>query len=142
MEDYESIRDRSKRIYTQITKLPQGAEDCSQSVLANYVERGKGQTVEQAVIDYLRKEKPRQHIPTDSLEDILEAPNMDDNQFNFYVSCLDNNLDKILLNLVYKYGFTMKEIGQMTMTAPANVSYLFRCIKEKLLPVIKKQLIL
>lgn len=143
MDDYE-IEILSEKISKAFLKLgghPSHVDDCVQQVLIWFIERGKGQTATQAVIDYLRKDSKRKGNKTYNpnrfvgLKDKMlmgEAPTSKED-FAVYLSYLDNRLDKMMLSLFYVHGYSLKEIADMMLETKDNVAFFMCRIRKTIL---------
>jgi DNA-binding NarL/FixJ family response regulator len=132
--DYSHLEQRVRNSYRYITKNknPDFEDDCVQECLLSFHLKGKGQTVDQAVIDFLRTMGGRKdsvnyetRMSLLNYKEIPESANYDDHHHIPLV--LTVNLKGRLKVIVEMYGegYTFKEIGQQLTLTESRVSQLF-----------------
>lgn len=117
----ELLSERIRNSYRYITKnkRPDFEDDCVQECLLSFHLKGKGQTVDQAVIDYLRTESGRKdstnYETRMSLLNYSEIPEAMSYQDPIHIPMdITAGLKGRLKKIVEKYseGYTFKEIGK------------------------------
>lgn len=138
--EYSALEERIRNSYRYLTKRqrPDEEDDCAQECLLNFHLNGSGQTVDQAVIDYLRKYVGgRKGLP--GYEQRLNLKNAVEIPDTLAVEASD--LDKLdttflsdrLLEIVERYiaGYDMREIGLGLGITESRVSQLLAGYTEK-----------
>lgn len=140
--DFELLEERIRNSYRYITKRknPDSEDDCVQECLLAFWQNGKGQTVDQAVIDFLRKfgsgrkGKPGYEARL-SLQNAIEIPESLSVSINPNIEInLTDELDGRLKFICQKYseGYTFREISQSLGITESRVSQLFKDFSEKM----------
>ncbi len=131
----EYLSTRIRASYRAITKrmAPNDEDDCVQECILRYWQNGKGQTIEQAVIDYLRREKGDKRTASfEERKSLNSAAEFKENEY--YETPQDaTTLDLNLLHgrnrlIIEKYiqGYTEIEIGQMVRVSESRVSQIIK----------------
>lgn len=140
--DFTLLEQRIRNSYRYITKnmAPNDEDDCVQDVLLSYWKNGKGQTVEQAVIDFLRKNgsgrkgkksyEARRKLQTTS--ELPETLVSDDGPGYEVDVCegIDERVKQIILLL--EEGHTLNEVGEMFGISHSRVCQIRKNFKEKM----------
>lgn len=140
--DFSVLEERVRNSYRYITKnmAPDNEDDCVQEVLLSYWQNGKGQTVDQAVIDFLRKygagrkgskgyDSKLMMLNASELSESLSADC--DETFDFDIcKGLDGRVSEIAK--LYGEGYTLKEIGEKFGISESRCSQIFRDFTEKM----------
>lgn len=129
--DFEYLEERIRNSYRFLTKrkMPDLEDDCVQECLLSYWKNGKGQTVDQAVIDFLRANihgrkgtvnyETRKNIyfageiPESATTSLEEKETLD---FSYITGRV-----RVILDL-HKDGYLQKEIGQMLGITESRVN--------------------
>lgn len=139
--DFELLEKRIRNSYRYITKnkQPDSEDDCVQECLLSYHLNGKGQTVDHAVIDFLRRESGRKdsvnYETRMSLLNFSEIPEEVSHENHIYIPMdLTVDLKGRLKIIVEKYseGYTFKEIGKELGITESRVSQIFTDYTSKM----------
>lgn len=116
-------------------------EDISQEVLTGFLAKESHQTVEQSVIDWMRKNGKRTRRglknPNFNTTRLVQAPFKDQNpgiafkEFDSYLKRLDNR-DRCIAVLRYVWGFDTHEIAYCFGFTPSMVSKRIKVIHQKI----------
>lgn len=140
--DLTLLEERVRNSYRYITKnmAPNNEDDCVQEVLLSFWLNGKGQTVEQAVIDFLRKygagrkgskgyDSKLMMINASEIPESLTVES--DQHFEFDIcECLHGRVSEIAK--LYGEGYTLKEIGEKFGISESRCSQIFKDFTEKM----------
>lgn len=129
------LTDRIRASYRHITKnmAPNDEDDCVQECLASYFEKGRGQTIDQAVIDYLRGESGRKgsasYEDRRSLKTVREFDENRSYDQSMDATAVDLSLIQGRAREVFKFyveGYTESEIGENLGISESRVSQILR----------------
>jgi DNA-directed RNA polymerase specialized sigma24 family protein len=138
--DFELMGERIRNSYRYITKRknPDMEDDCVQECLLKFWQNGKGQTVDQAVIDFLRTQSGRKGEPGYeaklSLQNAVELPDSLSYESKAVEINVTDDLDgrmKYICDL-YCEGYTFREISVYLGVTESRVSQMFKDFSEKM----------
>lgn len=145
-EDINTFREAIKTRYKILVGTDDGMEDCVQEILMKFFTNGVGQTIHQAVIDFLRKSsgkkgskyyKAKNFVSIETIKEELITVDYNEENMDYYLNMVKPGLHKCLVNLHYKYGYSKKEIGQILGYSVVTISSMFGDIYDSLLNGIK-----
>lgn len=128
----EYLSNRIRASYKAITKnmAPNDEDDCVQEVLLQYHKNGRGQTVDQAVIDYLRKTTGRKDNPDYEMRlnlksgvELSEDIIFDEMKPDAIDLSLVHGRSREVISLSCE-GYSQKEIGEKLGVTESRVSQL------------------
>lgn len=138
--DYEKLTRIAKSVTRQYQDT-QLTEDFTQEVLIAAF-NGRKATVKQLLVDYLRQEFGDNRYNKDrslkfanlvSLEEYMDTSTIEykEEEFLEIVDLLDGN-DRTVLMLLYKWGFSFKEVGEVLDVSESRVSQIHKEISKRL----------
>lgn len=140
--DFSILEERVRNSYRYITKntSPDNEDDCVQEVLLSYWQNGKGQTINQAVIDFLRKyiagrkgskgyEFRLNMLKACELPEELSVDSKWGFEFDICEG-LEGRMKEIAS--MYGEGYALKEIGEKLGITEARCSQIFKDFREKM----------
>lgn len=139
--EFESLEERIRNSYRYITKRknPDTEDDCVQECLLSFWKNGKGQTVDQAVVDFLRTQSGRKgdvnYEVRLNLQNAVEIPESLSSNQNFNIEIdITEGLDGRLKYICEKYseGYTFREIAVSLGVTESRISQLFKDFSEKM----------
>jgi len=158
-EDVEKVSRRIRASFKKFSKRTDGADDCAQEILKRMLEgRNQHQTIDQAVIDYLRTDSGRKGLPgynarkklqyahslePTSLERLLDLDHGRKSPYRLdFEECrgwIGNQIDRAIFDLFYRWGLNEVEIGNLFGFAGSRASQRLKRIQSSLSARIKAQ---
>lgn len=157
-EDVKKATERIKYSFKKFTKNDQGAEDCAQEILIGYFEgKGKHQTTDQAVIDYLRRTSGRKGLPgylekqalnnADSiesesfrnLEQRSSGLNLEDRLDIGRIIGMSQHWERAVMSLYFVEGYGQTEIGNLFGVSESRICQWLQRIQSRISTRIKAE---
>ena len=150
-KDFKEATERIKASYKNLTGQTQGADDCAQEVIEQYLSgKSAKQTVDQAVIDYLRRDSGRKGETSYTLrQNLRQGQSIDEPVFkNLSVGSVSQSLEdrlevsriigmshhweRAVMHLTFVEGYGQAEIGHFFGVSESRVSQWLARIQKRI----------